>query len=276
MTKQRQKFFSIALTFSLCAFFLGGCGPQQFRTDMFQVTEMAGKGAEGLTWNGRDLVVGSERLIFFLSSFETSSFIKTGSLYNSDGSFIFSRDPLVLTSSRPIRVCGLAWESGCCGDGYLWVANSLGNDILKVSMKNEIVASIPFPGTQPLGLVYDGKDLWAADAAKGKIYRLSPEGKVLQEIVSPVSSPRGLAWDCSQLWVVGLDSCTSATQDCNPARLLRLNPQTGAVTREMPLPRQIAHPSSMVWVSGNLWIADSDLNRVFKIADSEPAPQEDP
>ncbi len=227
MGRGKNRAFSIAAAFSVSLLLLAGCGPKQFRADLFQANEMKGWGPEGLAWNGRDLVLGSERLITFHSAIEPASFVNVGSFYNSEGSYVYSRDPMVLTSSRPIQICGMAWEAGCCGDGYLWIANSLGRELLKVSQKNEIVASIPFPGEFPGGLAFDGKDLWAADSAKSRIYRIATDGTVLAEIPSPVTSPTGLAWDCEQLWVVGLESCRSATKDCNPARLMRVDPQTG-------------------------------------------------
>ncbi|MFA5353056.1 MAG: hypothetical protein WC291_02400 [Thermodesulfovibrionales bacterium] len=275
MRGPEKRLLSITVILSLC-FLFTGCGPRQFRADLFQANEMTGWGPEGLTWNGRDLVLGSGRTVVFLSSLETGAFVNAGSFYNSDGSYIFSRDPLVLTSSRPIEISGSAWEAGCCGEGFLWIANSPGKEIIKVSMKNEILTSIPFPGELPGGLAFDGKDLWAADSLKATIYRISTEGKILQQFPSPVSSPTGLAWDCGQLWITGIESCTSATRDCNPPRLVRINPRTESVTREIPLPRQISRPASLEWVKGNLWVGDRDLNRVFRIPDSEPAPPEAP
>lgn len=271
MRREKNRAFSIAVIFSLSLLLFAGCGPKQFKADVFQANEMTGWGPEGLAWSGRDLVLGSERLLTFHTALETASFVGVASFYNSDGAYVFSRDPIVLTSSRPIQICGMAWEAGCCGDGFLWIANPLGKELLKVSMKNEIIASIPFPGEFPGGLAYDGKDLWAADSARSRIYRIAVDGTVLGDFPSPITSPTGLAWDCEQLWVVGLESCRSATRDCDPPRLVRIDPQTGFVTREIPLPRQISRPASLEWFGGNLWIGDRNLNRVFMLPDSEPA-----
>ena len=67
-----------------------------------------------------------------------------------------------------------------------------------------LAKSISFPGPQPRGLAWDGKNLWCSYSKIKKIYPLSPKnGEVISSIDPPVSkavnappdSGRGLAWD---------------------------------------------------------------------------------
>jgi len=260
-------FLAILLSF---LFVLTGCGHQQFKTFMFESdpTLVEGWGPNGIAWNGRNFVLGDNNLIIEHSNIQTGIFFHTRSLYNDDGFFQFPRYPLSLNRivGNPVKICDLAWEGECCGKGFLWIADSLNREIIKLTGNYEFVKRIPSPAKSPNGLTFDGKHLWVADSKASKIFKISTDdGRILEEFKSPIEKPSGLAWDCSNLWIIGMNTCKHSSQDCYEKRLVKLDVQTGRITHEIALPGQIIRPSSLVWVDGILWAGDYYHNRVFKI-----------
>jgi len=256
----------VLVSCSILVLLAAGCGPQQFKTPMFQPGEIQGYGPDALAWNGRDLILGAGGFFIELRPTDTGSFFSMNSPYNGDGFYSYTRDPVSL--AKRIRICGLAWEGGCCSRGSLWVADSLNNEIFKIDLENGAVSKrLPAPGETPIGLAFDGENLWIADTRSSRIFKVSShDGRVLSEYISPVKSPSGLAWDCAGLWVAGTDSCKHTSIDCYTPRMVRLDPVSGRVTQELRLPSKIARPAGLVWGDGTFWLGDFILNRVFVLS----------
>lgn len=253
-------------------FILSGCGHQQFKTFMFESDPTLSEnwGPNGLAWNGRNFVLGDNNLIIEHSSVETGIFFHPNSIYNNDGFFQFPRNIVYLNKivGNPVKICALAWEGECCGKGFLWIADSLNKEIIKLTGNYEFVKKIPSPANSPNGLAFDGKYLWVSDSSNSMIYKISTDnGRVLEVFVSPIEKPSGLAWDCSGLWVIGTNTCKHPSKDCYERRLLKMDVVSGKATHEIKLPRQIVMPSSLEWVEGVLWAGDYRLNRVFKLSE---------
>ncbi|MCI0468607.1 MAG: hypothetical protein L0Y62_00900 [Nitrospirae bacterium] len=252
----------------LVLFASAGCGTQQFKADTFHVDEMIGWGPQGMAWNGKEMIIGHERLISHVTSIEMGRFSSTDSPYTSDGFYLYSRTPISISLPKPIKICGLAWEGACCESGYLWIADSLNKEIIKIKSNGEIIKTMAFPGQTPNGLAFDGSALWAADSGRAKIYRISPvDESVMFEFNSPIKEPTGLAWDYSNLWIVGMDACKDTISGCVVPRLVKLDIVAGIVTHEIELPEQIKSPSALEWSNGSLWVADTKLSRVFRLSD---------
>lgn len=246
--------------------FISGCA-QQFKSPMFQSNDYSGHGPNGLTWNGRDLVMGDGKLIMEINSIETGPYISEKSKFNSEGFSKFARDPEPVKGAlKDLKISGLTWEGECCGKGFLWVADEADKEILKLDAYNNVLKRFPSPGDTPSGLAFDGKDLWVSDSSESKIYKISTEnGTVLAEYNSPVKVPTDLAWDCENIWILGLDQCKNVTRACYVPRLLKLDVKSAKVTEEIELPKQIVRPVSIVWVDGVMWIGDYELNRIFRV-----------
>lgn len=249
---------------------LTGCGHQQFKTFMFEPDPalVENWGPNGIAWNGKNFVIGDNNLIIEHSSIETGTFFSTNSLYNNDGFFQFPRNLVSLNRivGNPVQICDLAWEGECCGKGFLWVADALNKEIIKLTGNYEFIKKIPSPGSSPNGIAFDGKYLWVADSKDSIIYKISTDnGRILEKFNSPIEKPTGLAWDCSNLWVIGMNMCKHTSEDCYAKRLVKLDVQSGKITHEIKLPNQIVRPSSLVWVDGILWAGDYYHNRVFKL-----------
>lgn len=270
MTGKHVNIRLIVLAPMVCAIafiLISGCGTQQFKSPLFESNDFSGWGPNGMTWNGRDLVIADNKLILDINNIETGVYFGNESSFTNDGFFMFGRSPEPLSINMSMKICGLAWEGECCGAGFLWIADSLNQQLLKIDRKNNAVKHFPSPGKSPNGLAFDGKDLWLADATESKIYRLSTDdGYVIAEYVSPVEEPTGLAWDCQNLWVIGLNRCSIATKDCYQARLLAMDVETGKTVREIDLSSDIVRPASLEWTNGYMWIGDYYQNRVFKIS----------
>ncbi len=253
-------------------FLLSGCGHQQFKTFMMESepTLMDNWGPNGIAWNGRNFVLGDNSLIIEHSVITTGIFFHPNFIYNTDGFYHIPRDIVYLNRivGTPVKICALAWEGECCGKGFLWVADALNKEIIKLTGNYELVKKIPSPATSPTGLTFDGKYLWVSDSSSSMIYKISAnDGKVFEVFVSPIEKPSGLAWDCSGLWIIGTNTCKESSKDCFERRLLRMDVISGKVTHEIKLPRQITMPSSLVWVEGVLWAGDYRLNRVFRLSE---------
>lgn len=253
----------------LFAFFISGCAVPQMKTPMFQPNDNNGHGPNALAWNGRDLIIADNSLIMEINSIETGAFFSRDSAFNSDGFFSFAKSPDSISGngSKNVRICGMAWEGECCGNGFLWIADGENKEILKLNANNKVIKRIASPAASPRGLAFDGKNLWVADTEAGRLYRFAREdGAVLGEYVSPVKVPSGIAWDNSNLWIVGEGECGREDKNCNKARLVKLDIVSGRVTEEIDLPEQIGKPSALVFIDGTLWISDYELNRIFKVS----------
>lgn len=249
---------------------LTGCGHQQFKTFMFEPDPalIENWGPNGIAWNGKNFVIGDNNLIIEHSSVETGIFFGTHSYYNNDGFYQFPRHLVSLNRivGNPVQICDIAWEGECCGKGFLWVADALNREIIKLTGNYEFIKKIPSPASLPNGLTFDGTHLWVADSKDAMIYKISTDnGEIIEQYKSPIEKPTGLAWDCSNLWVIGMNTCKNTSEDCYTKRLVKLDVHSGKVTHEIKLPSQIVRPSSLVWVDGILWAGDYYHNRVFKL-----------
>ncbi len=219
-----------------------------------------------LGWDGRDLMIGRGSFIVNVRNIETELYAGNYEDFGAEGSFSFGKDAFALRR-KPMNICGLAWEGGCCGNGFLWVLNSERKEILKYDNENAIHKIFSTPGNSPRGLAFDGKDLWTADADTGKIYRISTaDGSVLSTFDSPVPAPVSIATDCKQVWIIGRDSCTNVNEKCDSPKLVRIDPQNGKVIGSVWLPIKLVKPTAMVYANGTMWIADGNTNRIFKIS----------
>jgi len=63
------------------------------------------------------------------------------------------------------------------------------------------------PGSNPIGISWDGTYLWNADDAANYIYQLKTDGTATGGgFTSPATSPRSATWDGAYLWVSSLDA----------------------------------------------------------------------
>ncbi|MCX8031204.1 MAG: hypothetical protein N3A59_06480 [Thermodesulfovibrionales bacterium] len=265
----KKYFLALSIVLTVLSLLMG-CAQQQFKTFMFEPEPaiIENWGPNGIAWNGKNFIIGDNNIVIEHSDTQTGWFFSPNSLYNSDGFYKFPRNLVSLNKivGRPIQICDLAWEGECCGKGFLWIADALNKEIIKLTGNYEFIKRIPSPAENPNGLTFDGKNLWVADSKDAKIYKISSEdGSVLEKFNSPVDIPTGLAWDCENLWIIGMNTCKPTSEDCYSRRLLKLNISTGKVTHEIKLPKQIIRPSALVWVDGILWTGDYYHNRIFKI-----------
>ncbi len=115
-------------------------------------------------------------------------------------------------SSRPLpyspdaRTEGAAW-----GGGYFWFSDSKHDLIMRTgtpifqdphSVPLYVWDSFPSPGSEPLGLAWDGESLWNVDGSDNMIYQMDASGNVLEVWSSPATSPRGLTFDGQHLWLL--------------------------------------------------------------------------
>lgn len=120
----------------------------------------------------------------------------------------------------------------------------------------DIIRSIPAPGSDTVGLAWDGKHLWDMDDYyKGpSLYRLEVvDGAVLRSYSPPAENPKGLAYDGQVLWNV----------DFITDRIYRIDPLTGAVLGSIPAPTGIT--SGLAWDGNALWVSEWYSNALYRI-----------
>ncbi len=250
------------------------CGPKYryLETPLFKPFDHMSNsaGPHALTYDGRDLIVGNRNQILYLR-LDTDEYFKERE--HKAEVISYSTAQQSFTFFTKIQICGMAWEGECCEHGFLWVADSFNNMLVKYDMDYKIVRAIPSPAKKPNGLTFDGKDLWVACSEDRRIYRISPTpdnpntldgATLLSAYDTVIKQPLGLAWDCEGIWIVGLDTCKTSLQNCYAPRLVKMNPADGAITHEIALPAEIERPTSVTWINGKLYVGDYLLNRVYE------------
>ena len=124
-----------------------------------------------------------------------------------------------------------------------------------------VVREIPAPEGQLYSLAHDGENLWVRECEADEALCLSTDdGRVLKRVKLPEGKNGGLGW-----WDGGL----GVTQS-DPKRLVRLDPDTGEVTREIGL-------DAMEWINGftqangEVWVGDGFMGNVLRIDSADPA-----
>lgn len=261
----RKIIFLILLPLLLLLF---GCGPQQFKSDLFSAFENESQcGPSGLAWDGKNLVMGNHAQIFLARNITTEAYHKSSvSSVLYDGSYALGRFPG--PQMLQMDICGLTWEGGCCTEGFLWIADGKNSKLHQVKTNLNFVQSLPSPIENPNGIAFDGRSLWIVSSNRSQVFKLDKTHTSVDRIYnSPLQHPTGLSWDCrGYIWIIGLDACKTSGPGCYTPRLVRLNVRTGEYSEEIKLPKQILKPTSIVCVGETLWIGDYDTNRVFKIS----------
>ena len=123
-----------------------------------------------------------------------------------------------------------------------------------------VARQIPAPKGKLYTLAYDGENLWTRECESDVALCISPtDGSVLKRLKLPEGQNQGLGW-----WDGGL----GVTQS-DPKRLVRLDPETGAMTREAPL-EKMDWINGFAQVNGELWIADGFQGNVLRFEARSP------
>ena len=112
-------------------------------------------------------------------------------------------------------------------------------------------------GTLKRGLAWDGAYLWSSgdDAEGGAVlYKLERDVfAIVSTHTAPGHRPTGFAFDGRWLWVADRDQ----------ARLHRLDPLTGEVTRAVAAPG--FSPTGLAWDGQALWVTDAGTGRLARL-----------
>jgi hypothetical protein len=136
----------------------------------------------------------------------------------------------------------------------------------------KVVRSIPAPDGDPFSLAWDGEKLWVYDRSAGEAIAVSPEdGEVLRRLTLPVEHVRALGWWDGALAVTQQLPTERGWEDEEETRrLLRVNPQTGQVERDIAL-QHMYNIQGVVQADGHLVVADAFANAVGIFDAAEPA-----
>ena len=126
----------------------------------------------------------------------------------------------------------------------------------------KIARTIPTPSGELHTMTWDGSRLWVYDKTTGKAIAVSPEdGKVLRSVNLP-EDIGGIAWSKGSLLATQL-----------PRKVvLYVDPDTGAVQREIASEDDWCDFSAMAELDGSIWIADNFLGGVHRLVDGRIDP----
>jgi YVTN family beta-propeller protein len=136
--------------------------------------------------------------------------------------------------------------------GSLWLADPVGQAVLRVDPEGRVVDRIPIAG-QPGSITSGGGAVWVASTLGGSIYRIDPAtSTVSQTIRLGHQQTSAIAYGRGSLWVA----------DATDRAVIELDAETGSARRTIAVGTS---PSALV-VSGNaLWVADHDTASVLQI-----------
>jgi outer membrane protein assembly factor BamB len=104
------------------------------------------------------------------------------------------------------------------------------------------------------GVTVDGDgNLWFGHGKEAQLSCVEPETGRLLRRHPHIRATSGTAYDGSHIWQIAGD------------RILRVEPETGAIVRSLPTPAGV-HCSGMAWVAGALWIGDYSGKRLVKVS----------
>ena len=122
----------------------------------------------------------------------------------------------------------------------------------------KVVREIPAPEGDLWTMTWDGESLWVMDREACEAIAVSPQdGAVRKRVKIPFEKPRGIGW-----WDDGLGVAQNG-----PKRVVKLDPDTGEVVREVPVDKpDWCEVSGVAQVNGELWVND-DFNGVIRRVD---------
>ncbi|MBN2172244.1 MAG: hypothetical protein JW819_13065 [Candidatus Krumholzibacteriota bacterium] len=125
-----------------------------------------------------------------------------------------------------------------------------------------VLAVIPYAGSSPQGLAYDGQYLWQSDVSGDAIFKMDPTtGAVIEQYPAPGDDPQalGLGWDGASLWLAdsrGPEKIWELDTLCNPIQYYDA-PGTS--------------PYGLAYGAGYIWVSDNNLAGGALIYQIDPA-----
>ncbi len=124
----------------------------------------------------------------------------------------------------------------------------------------KIVRSIPAPCDEPAHLVFGDGHLWALDRKTGVVFAVSTsDGSVKKRLKLSFKKAKSVGW-----W----DGGPGVVQS-KPKRLLKLDPETGDIVREVSLAK-LEWPQGFAQVGNELWVYDAWFGTIMRIDPKRP------
>lgn len=141
---------------------------------------------------------------------------------------------------------------GLAYDGtYLWNVDSANNMLYKLETTGGVVESFDTPTYNAKGLVYLGNYLWISTLTNKRIYKLDMSGNALGYITGPGNNITDLGSDGYYLW------CADTDQD----KIYQIN-TAGSISFSFDAPA--GNPTGLTYDGEYLWIADAATRKIYK------------
>ncbi|MCP4251420.1 MAG: M56 family metallopeptidase [bacterium] len=129
----------------------------------------------------------------------------------------------------------------------------------------KVMRSIPAPGGELWGFVWDGKRLWTGVRATNEALAMSPQdGRILKRIKLPDGHGRWLGW-----WDGNLAVTQGGPPKNDAKRLLQIDPEDGHLLQAVSLAK-VEHVGGVVQVDGELWLFDAFFGSRYVLHAASP------
>ena len=214
------------------------------------------------TYNVYTLTVGDSSASFAQSIFFDGQYIWVG-VQNPDGGALLKMTQsgtLLSTTGVGTTPIEMAYDGA-----NIWVSDYTSSDVTVVNESGTVLATIPLPGANPEGILFDGKDVWTANNG----FDNGPYANTVSKFdVSSISlmatyrvglNPDGVAFDGTVIWVTNSYNNNVWTIDRNTGAHI-----SGWGTGTYPL--------SIVYDGANMWIGNGiNTGSVTKIRAADGA-----
>jgi YVTN family beta-propeller protein len=89
------------------------------------------------------------------------------------------------------------------GDGSVWVADQLGDRLVRIDPTTGDVTKTIRVGREPMAVVVARSGVWVANAIDGTVWRIDPRDDGVKDKVHVGFSPTALAAESNRIWVAG-------------------------------------------------------------------------
>ncbi len=143
----------------------------------------------------------------------------------------------------------------------IWLTDYTSSDVTVVNESGNVLTTIPLPGANPEGILFDGKYVWTANNGTyaNTVSKFDAAGRSLMATYSVGLNPDGVAFDGKVIWVTNSYNNNVWTIDRNTGAHIS-GWETGI------------YPLSIIYDGANMWIGNGiNLGSVTKIRAADGA-----
>lgn len=181
-----------------------------------------------------------------------------GGLY--DGFYEINTSGTVLSQFKPSEPVGLSALGATFNGTNLWGMFILNTDepgeVFEYTTSGVFISTFICPGTNNMGLTWDGTNLWMSCRGNNTIYQMSTGGSVLNSFTVPYGDPSDMAYDGSNLYfaTAGDASIVEVTTTGTIVDTYDLSGISGSF-----------RATALVFDGNNFWVSDQMTDIIYEV-----------